>query len=303
MADYRGFGTSILVLALLVALVDTAGTWLRTRARPGAVAATLFVLLAAGALSFVFAPDPPWRMLATLPRHLETYLAQAKPLIDATIVRTAAGGIAQSLGMAAAGTIAGVVLAVPFALFAAFPISRGWMRGTGWKPASLVPEFASRAGLVALRAVPPIALGLAFIAYVGIGPAAGALALCVHTAGVLGKLLAEAIELAETEPAEALVASGATSFAAALVALVPAAIGPIAAHVLYRFEWNVRASTVLGLVGAGGIGQAIFNAQQLGFIGELSSYVICTIALVLAIDAVSSRLRASLRLHRLTIET
>jgi phosphonate transport system permease protein len=149
--------------------------------------------------------------------------------------------------------------------------------------------------------VPPIALGLAFIAYVGIGPIAGTLALAVHTAGVLGKLLAEAIELAETEPAESLVAAGATSFAAALAALVPAATGAMAAHVLYRFEWNVRASTVLGLVGAGGIGQAIYNAQQLGFIGELSTYVLCTIALVLAIDAASSRVRDALALRRLAI--
>jgi phosphonate transport system permease protein len=303
LADYHGFAVSVVVLAALVALVDLGGTRLRTHARPPFVVAAFGVLVVVGALAFVFAPDPPWRMIAALPQHLGRYLGQAQPLWNTAIARTAFNGIATSLAMAAGGTLAGALFAVPLALFAALPISRGWVRGTGWKPASLVPEFASRVALVALRAVPPIALGLAFIAFVGIGPAAGALALAVHTAGVLGKLLAEAIELAEREPADALIAGGATSLTAALVALVPAALGAIAAHVLYRFEWNVRASTVLGLVGAGGIGQAIFNAQQLGFIGELSTYVIFTIALVLAIDAVAERVRASLALSRLAIAT
>ncbi len=302
LADYHGFGVSVGVLAALVALVDFGGTRLRTHARPRAVALAFGILVIVGALAFVFAPDPPWRMLATLPQHLGRYFAQARPLWDAKIARTAFAGIASSFAMALAGMIAGAFLAVPLAFLAALPISRGWMRGTGWKPASLVPEIASRIALVALRAVPPIALGLAFIAFVGIGPAAGALALAVHTAGVLGKLLAEAIELAEPEPAEALVAGGATSLAAATIALVPAAIGAIAAHVLYRFEWNVRASTVLGFVGAGGIGQAIFQAQELDFIGELSTYVLFAIGLVLAIDAVASRVRGSLSLQRLVID-
>lgn len=302
LADYRGFAISVVVLGSLVALVDLGGARLRAHAGPRAVAVTVVVVVLGGALAFAFAPDPPWRMLASLPRHVSAYAAQAAPAWSGTIARTAVAGVAQSLAMAAAGTVAGALLAVPLALLAALPISRGWMRGTGWQPASRVFESLSRTVLVALRAVPPIALGLAFIAYVGIGPAAGALALTIHTAGVLGKLLAESLELAEREPAEALVACGAPSFAAALVALVPAASATMAAHVSYRFEWNVRASTVLGLVGAGGIGQAIFNAQQLGFIGELSTYVLCTIALVLAIDAVAGRLRASLALGRLAAD-
>ncbi len=303
LADYPGFGVTVGVLAALVALVDFGGTRLRTHARPQLVVAAFGGLLIVGALAFVFAPDPPWRMLATLPQHLGRYFGEARPLWDGKIGLTALAGVASSFAMAAAGTIAGACLAAPLALLAALPISRGWIRGTGWKPASLLSEVASRVALVALRAVPPIALGLAFIAFVGIGPVAGALALTVHTAGVLGKLLAEAIELAETEPAEALVAGGATSLAAALVALVPAALGAIAAHVLYRFEWNVRASTVLGLVGAGGIGQAIFQSQELFNYGELSTYVLFAIGLVLAIDAVASRVRGALSLRRLVLET
>ncbi len=302
LADYRGFGVSVAVLALLVALVELGGARLRTHAKPGTVLLAFGALAVAGIAAFVFAPDPPWRMLASAPRHLAGYLVRARPQWSPAIAHLAISGIGQSLAMALAGTVAGVLLAVPLALLASRPVARGWMRGTGWRPGSLLPEHASRFVLVALRAVPPVALGLVAIAYVGIGPEAGAVALAVHTAGVLGKLLAESLELAEIEPAQALAASGSPSFAVALIALVPAARGSMAAHVLYRFEWNVRASTVLGLVGAGGIGQAIFNAQQLGFIGELSTYVLCTIALVLAIDALASRVRTSIALQRLAIE-
>jgi phosphonate transport system permease protein len=137
---------------------------------------------------------------------------------------------------------------------------------------------------------------------IGIGPLAGAFALTLHTAGVLGKLLAESFDVADRAPAEALVANGATGAAATLIALVPAAFGAMLAHVFYRLEWNVRASTALGMVGAGGLGQAIFNAQQLLFYRQLSTYVLVAIALVLIVDACSERVRGALRLERLAVE-
>jgi phosphonate transport system permease protein len=156
--------------------------------------------------------------------------------------------------------------------------------------------------LTALRAVPPIAIGLIGVVLIGIGPVAGAFALTLHTAGVLGKLLAESFDVADRLPAEALVANGATGTAATLVALVPAAFAAMLAHVLYRFEWNLRASTALGMVGAGGLGQAIFNAQQLLFYRQLSSYVLVAVVLVLVVDACGARLRKGMRLERLAVE-
>lgn len=117
---------------------------------------------------------------------------------------------------------------------------------------------------------------------------------------MLGKLFAESLELTDTQPAEALVASGSTGLAAVCVGIVPGAFAAMSAHVLYRWEWNVRASTTLGIVGAGGLGQHIFNAQQLLHERELLAYVIVAIALVIASDQVTVLARS--RLHLRTME-
>jgi phosphonate transport system permease protein len=175
------------------------------------------------------------------------------------------------------------------------------MRGTGWRPYSFVAEAFGRVTLTAGRAVPPIALGLIGIIFIGIGPIAGAFALTLHTLGVLGKLLAESFDVADRRAAESLVANGATGTAATLVALVPASFVLITSHVLYRFEWNIRAATILGMIGAGGLGQSIYNAQQMLFYGQLTTYVLCAIALVLIVDALGDRVRAGLRLQRMVV--
>jgi phosphonate transport system permease protein len=301
LADYRGFSVCVVVLALLVVAIEAGGTWLRSHASPRIVFGALGAVAAIGVAALAFTPDPPWRMLASAPAHLANYLANAVPQWNGEIAQTAFTGVVQSLAVALVGTLLGVVLAVPFALLIAWPVARGWMRGTGWRPYSLPAEVAGRVALTASRAVPPIALGLIGIIFVGIGPVAGAFALTIHTMGVLGKLLAESFDVADRAAAEALVASGSTGTSATLVALVPAAFGAMVAHVLYRLEWNVRAATILGMVGAGGLGQAIFNAQQMLFYRQLSSYVLVAIVLVLAVDALGSRLRASLRLERMAM--
>jgi len=301
LADYQGFSLCVGILTLLVVAIEWAGTWLRSRASPPAVFGVLVAIAIAGGLALGFGSDPPWRMLASAPAHLARYVANAVPEWNAQIASTALVGVVQSVGVAIAGTLLGALLAVPLALLIAWPVARGWMRGTGWRPYSLPAEGAGRLVLTAARAVPPLALGLVGTIWLGIGPVAGAFALTLHTAGVLGKLLSESFDIADRTAAEALVSSGATGAAATAVALVPAASGAMAAHVLYRFEWNVRAATVLGMVGAGGIGQAIYNAQQMLFYRELSTYVGIAVALVLAIDFLSAKLRARLRLQQLAL--
>jgi phosphonate transport system permease protein len=302
MADYRTFSITVVILAVLIAAIEALGTYFRLRATPRAIAATLVAIAAGGVLAFAFAPDPPWRMLATAPEHIARFVAGAMPQIDPDIVGTAFSGVVQCVLVALSGTVLGAILAIPLSLLIAWPVARGWMRGTGWRPASWVAEIAARVVLTSARAVPPIAMGLIGVILIGIGPLAGAFALTIHTAGVLGKLLAESFDVADRAPAEALVANGATGTAATLIALVPAACGAMLAHTLYRFEWNVRASTALGMVGAGGLGQAIFNAQQLLFYRQLSTYVLVAVALVLIVDALGARLRAGMRLERLAVE-
>jgi phosphonate transport system permease protein len=299
LADYQGFAVCVAVLTALVVLIEWAGTWLRLRASPGAVLAALVATAICGAVALAWTPDPPWRMLASAPQHLSRYLAGAVPEWNGDIARTAAAGAAVSVFVAFAGTLAGTLLAVPLALLIARPVARGWMRGTGWRPYSLPGEGAGRVVLTVSRAVPPIALGLVGTILLGIGPIAGIFALTIHTAGVLGKLLAESFDIADRTAAEALVSSGSTGASATLVALLPASLGTMAAHVLYRFEWNVRAATILGMIGAGGLGQAIFNAQQMLFYRQLSSYVLVAVVLVLAVDAAAGAVRSRLRLERM----
>ena len=301
LADYRGFAVSVVVLALMVTAIEWGGTYLRLHASPRAVLSALLVIAVGGVAALAFTPDPPWRMLATAPEHLRGYLAGASPQWSDDIGRQIANGIVQTLLVAVVGTLAGGVIALPLALLSAWPVSRGWMRGTGWRPYSWPVEIASRGLLTATRSIPPLALGLVGIITIGVGPVAGAFALTLHTAGVLGKLLAESFDVADRHPAEALVASGATGAAATLIALVAAAMSAMVAHILYRFEWNVRAATTLGMIGAGGLGQAIFNAQQMLFYHQLSTYVLIAIALVLVIDWLGERLRSRLRLERLEI--
>jgi len=301
LADYRGFTLSVVVLALMVTAIEWCGTYLRLHASPRVVLAALLLIAAGGIAALAFTPDPPWRMLASAPEHLRGYLAGAAPQWTSDMGWQAGTGVVQTILIAVFGTLVGGVLALPLALLSAWPVSRGWMRGTGWRPYSWPVEVASRTLLTATRSIPPLALGLVGIITVGVGPVAGAFALTLHTAGVLGKLLAESFDVADRQPAEALVAGGATGAAATLIALVAASMSAMVAHILYRFEWNVRAATTLGMIGAGGLGQAIFTSQQMLFYHQLSSYVLIAIALVLIIDWLGGRVRSRFRLERLEI--
>jgi phosphonate transport system permease protein len=219
------------------------------------------------------------------------------PDFSGQVGRIAAAGIVTTILVAVVGTLGGALLAIPLAVLAAPRIAEGWMRGTGYRPWSYVPMTVSRLALAVARAVPPLALGLLALSVVGLGPKAGALALVLHTAGVLGKLFGESLEIAPLAPAEALVATGSTASAAAVAGLVPGALNALLAHLAYRWEWNVRASTTLGMIGAGGIGQAIFNAQQLLFYHQLLAYVIVAVALVVAGDVVSQAVRRRFQLR------
>jgi phosphonate transport system permease protein len=302
LGDYRSFFVVLGVLAVVVIAVDALAGRLRQRAPVGATIATLAGIVVVGIAAFAFTDDPPWSRVGHIVPNLVRFLAGAfPPDTSASVLAQAGQGIVESLGVAVVGTVAGVVLAIPFAWLVATPVARGWMRGTGWLPFSRVPERLGRLVLAVARAVPPVALALVALTFVGFGPKAGAVALAIHTAAVLGKLLAESLELADRPPAEALVATGATATTAVLIGLVPSALGATAAHVLYRFEWNVRASTVLGMVGAGGIGQALYQSEQLFHYREVLSYTITAVALVLAIDAVAGRVRGALRLQTMRL--
>lgn len=151
--------------------------------------------------------------------------------------------------------------------------------------------WAARGLLSFLRAVPELIWALLAIVIVGPGAFAGVLALAVHTAGVLGKLYADVLENANSQPLELLAGSGASKVAVALFGMLPATLPQLLTHTIYRLEMNVRAAAIIGIVGAGGIGQAIYNDAQTAHYHELLALIVLTLALVAGVDGLSSWLR------------
>lgn len=296
--DYGAFAWYVAALVVLVIVVDSTSGVLRARAPAWMALAAFAVVSLTGIVALTSATHDPWHAFATAPPRVLTYLARSiPPAFTPTVIGNAAWGVLETIGVAVAGTFVGALAAIPLALLVARVVASGWVRGTGYRPWSILPAFVARIVLVVARSVPPIAVALVALAFVGLGPKAGAVALAIHTAGVLGKLFAESLELVDTLPAEALVASGSTGLAAVAAGIAPGAFAAMSAHLLYRWEWNVRASTTLGIVGAGGLGQQIFNAQQLLHDRELLAYVIVAIALVLGSDRITQLARRRFELR------
>ncbi|HEV2765646.1 MAG TPA: phosphonate ABC transporter, permease protein PhnE [Pyrinomonadaceae bacterium] len=204
--------------------------------------------------------------------------------------------LAQTVGISVVGTLLGVGLGAALALPATSTLMFTPRDAAGRRSAlSLAARWlayhSARAVVAYLRAVPELVWVLVCILAVGLGPFAGTLALGLHTGGVLGKLYAETLEEVPMRPVEALRASGARPFQVFLWAMWPQARPMLTSYTVLRWEMNLRVSTVLGLVGGGGLGQAIYNNVQLGFHTRLTTLVALVYLLVLACDRVSDALR------------
>jgi phosphonate transport system permease protein len=295
--QYHDVLVYVIALALLVMVVDAASGYLRAKAPPWVALAAFVAVVATGVVALARTGTPLHAFLSA-PARVVRYLARAiPPDFSPHVIAIAASGALETIVVAIAGTLGGALLALVFAAATSRALAVGWIRGTGYRPLSLVPDLVSRVVLTFARSIPPVALALVVISTGALGAPVAIVALIVHTTGVLGKLFAESLELSDLQPAEALVASGASASSAVAVGLVPAAIPAVLSHLLYRFEWNVRASTTLGIVGAGALGQTIFNEQQLGHDRTLLAYVIVAVVLVLASDFVAGRVRAGFALR------
>ncbi len=146
-----------------------------------------------------------------------------------------------------------------------------------------------------LRSVPELVWATITALAVGLGPFAGALALALHTAGVLGRLYAEALENAPSQPAEALRRTGSSRAMAFLYGTLPMAAPQLVAYTLYRWEMNIRMAAILGFVGAGGLGQLLYFKLSLFHYAEASTVIIAMLALSIAVDQASAWLRRSMR--------
>ena len=243
--------------------------------------AALVGLVLVYAACFHFAEIDLRRLWAGLPR-LAVWGARAWPP-DFSDFGTILERSAETLAMATLGTTLGGLIAVPICLLAA--------RNT--TPHALV-ALSARGILNVLRGIDSFVFALLFVAAVGLGPFAGVLGVGLHTAGSIAKLWSEAIETAEPGPIEAAALTGAGRLKVAIYALLPDVLPSLASVLLYMWEFNVRASTVLGIVGAGGIGHELKSSVDLLAFPRVFAILLVVLAMVTAIDQASAWLRARL---------
>ena len=191
-----------------------------------------------------------------------------------------AKALGETLSMAFMGTLLGAIVAFPLSFLGARTINR-----------LAVLRFVTRRGFDVLRAVETLILALVFIRAFGLGPLPGVLAIAVGEVGVLAKLYSEAIENASPRPVEGVVASGGTSTQAIRYGLLPQLWPVLASITLYNFESNVRSGTILGIVGAGGIGFLLSDRIGAYRWDEAWSIIILIVLMVYVIDHVSARVR------------
>ena len=155
----------------------------------------------------------------------------------------------------------------------------------------LLVRQATRWLLIMLRSVPELVWALVFVRVVGLGPTAGVLAIALTYGGMLGKVYAEILESGDTRPARALLEAGSGRLAALCYGLLPGASQELASYTVYRWECAVRASVVMGFVGAGGLGQLMDQSMKMLNGGETSTILLTFLLLVLGADALSAGLR------------
>jgi len=189
--------------------------------------------------------------------------------------------ILESIQIAWFGTLVGALLSLPLGLLASNHLFPRTSRAI--KPV-----------LAAVRAVPELLLAIYFVPVVGLGAFAGTLAIGLHSIGTLGKLTADVVESMDDRPVEAVVASGGGSASKLRFAVLPQVLPEIVAIWLFRFEINLRASAVLGVVGAGGIGGVLLNTLRYREFAQAGAVVVLTVVVVLAIDALSGAIRERL---------
>ena len=189
----------------------------------------------------------------------------------------------ETFNMALLATIIGSTLALFLSFLAAKNTS----------PNSLV-FFTMRRILEFFRGVPEIIFAILFVWVLGIGPLAGIIAMTLHTTGSLGKLFSEVHENSNNKPIDALKASGGNWLSEMKFGLLPQVLPNLISYVLLRFEINIRASTILGFVGAGGIGQELYLVINFNYYEEVSAIILLIILTVVSIDLFSGYLRKNI---------
>lgn len=254
----------------------------------------LIVLLSAAILVLSLSPagiTPASLLQSDTARNLVRFAQQLlSPETSASflseVVRLALQTISISVIGTASGAALGLLLSLPATRLRAArheSLDRSWSR----RMQSEAVFWTARMTLNLLRAIPELVWVLICVIAVGFGPFAGSIALGLHTGGVLGKLFAETLEESPQEQVEAMLALGASPLQCIFWALLPQAWPMMRRYVLLRWDMNLRAATILGLVGGGGLGQALYNDVQLADYGKVSTLIAAVMVLVIGSDWLS----------------
>jgi len=196
--------------------------------------------------------------------------------------RTYVSAMWLTVQMALWGTFLAIIIAVPLGLAGARNIAPIWVQ----QPIRRLLDIQ--------RSIPELVVGALFVVTVGLGPFAGVMALAVNTGGVLGKLFSEAVESIERGPVEGVRATGAAPLHEIMWGVIPQVAPLWTSYALYRVESNARGATVLGLIGAGGIGQVLFDSINGFEFSQTAAIVIVIIVAVSMIDLISQAIRSRL---------
>ena len=232
------------------------------------VGLTILIVLA----SLAGAELTPWRLFEGLPDILAT-LGLFWPPQTAGILPELLDAMLVTIQIALAATLIGAVLALPVGALAAHNVA----------PTPGIAK-AFRILIVLVRGVPELVLAIVFVVITGLGPVAGTLALAIGAVGLLGKLVADSLEETDTRVQQAVRATGAASIQVFFAATLPQAAPAFVAHVLYQLDVNIRAATLLGIVGAGGIGFFLQDASRVLEFGVVTTIMLMVFATVLAVE-------------------
>lgn len=230
------------------------------------------------------APDP------TIPQIHRIKLEQSRPIggielsaIGGYIVQ----GIYETLALAFLSTLIGAILAIPFAFLAA----RNLMTGN---PLTTIIYIVTRTALNIVRSIEALIMAIIFVIIVGLGPFPGMIALTIHTTAALGKLYSEVVEGIDPGPIEAIKATGANWFQIVRFAVIPQIVPAFTALTIYRWDINVRSSTIIGFVGGGGIGFFLWQWIILQDFRAVGTAFVAIAVIVVILDFISARIRERL---------
>ncbi|MGI4945754.1 MAG: phosphonate ABC transporter, permease protein PhnE [Janthinobacterium lividum] len=249
------------------------------RARGLALGGTAALVYVAGVVALGVSPADLWRGIG----QLGTLFVLMVPPTSGTHLVLYLVALGQTLSIALLGTLGAAVLAAPLSFLAARNVV-----------ASRVLYLLTRRSLDTLRSVDTLIWALIWIDVVGLGPFAGALAIASSDSFALAKLMSEAIEAADRRPIEGVRASSGGRLAAIRFGIVPQVLPIFASQILYFFESNIRSATIIGIVGAGGIGLHLYEQIRVLEWQQASFLVLMVLVTVSVIDLLSRRLRTAI---------